>query len=98
MREISKDILNLNYSLTVIEILLGILCAKNTPCHILNLLILVVKQYINSSRRKEQQVSLKYFYRMTQKVIETEIYLMNIQHKDNSEFLDVCKQILRVCE
>ena len=47
LREISKDVLNLNYSLTVIEILLGIPCAKNTPCHILNLLILVGKQCIN---------------------------------------------------
>ena len=49
LREINKNVLNLNYSLTVIEILLGILCAKNILCQILNLRFLVEKQCINSS-------------------------------------------------
>ena len=31
LREISNDVLNLNYSLTVTEILLGILCVKKHP-------------------------------------------------------------------
>ena len=94
LEKLSKDVLLLNSNLTVLEVLLGIPHIANTHSQILNLLILVGKQCIYLSRCKEHHVSLHFFHKMAQYVLETEMYIRHLHQKQSDEFLDLCKQIL----
>ena len=97
VKKISKAVLNMDYNFTFLESLLGIPFEKNVPCQILNLLILVGKQCIYLSRRKEHHVSEKYFYNMIHQALESEIYLAKVATKVNNDLIDICHQILSYC-
>ena len=75
LKNIVNTALRIHINFTVLEILQGILCRKNTTHHVLNLLILFTKLIIYI-KKQLNAIFLTLLFRRLKKKGETEIFLM----------------------
>ena len=75
----SKDVLNLIFNGTVLEILLGIPCQKSSFLQVLNLIISLMKQFIYISKNNYLLISENAFHKTLRSKQETHLYLLRLK-------------------
>ena len=72
---LSKKVLNLHFDCTVLKVLLGIPCQRNSALQLLNLVMLFTKQFIYLSKKNENNLSEFIFCKVLHGRIETVIFM-----------------------
>ena len=78
---LSKKAHNLHFDCTVLEVLLGIPCQRNSALHLWNLIMLFTKQFIYLSKKNENPFSEYTFCKVLHGSIETELFLRKLKGK-----------------
>ena len=94
---LSKKVLNLHFNCTVLEVLLGIPCQRNSALHLLNLIMLLTKQFIYLSKKNDNPLSEYIFCKVLYSSLETELYLCKLKGK-NHEFIRLIENMLEFIE
>ena len=94
---LSKKVLNLHFNCTVLEVLLGIPCQRNSALHLLNLIMLLTKQFIYLSKKNDNPLSEYIFCKVLYSSLETELYLCKLKGK-NHEFIRLIENMLGFIE
>ena len=92
----SKDVLNFTFNGTVLEILLGIPCQKNTALQVLNLIILLTKQFIYISKKNDLLISENAFHKTLRSKLETELYLLRLKGSDVAKGITLIENIIEL--
>ena len=88
--------LQVKIDLTLLEILLGTPCVKYSMFHLINLMVLLTKQYIYSLKRYLNNFSVRYYHTYLSKRIEAELYSVHAKCLKNNDTImtEACKKVL----
>ena len=81
---------------TVLEILLGIPCKKNPALHVLNLIILLTKQFIYISQKNDLLITENAFHKTLHSKLETELYLLRLKGSDVEKGITLIENIIEL--
>ena len=93
---LSKDVLNFTFDGTLLEILLGIPCQKNTALQVLYLIILLTKQFIYISKKNDILILENAFHKTLCSKLETELYLLRLKGSDVEKGITLIENILEL--
>ena len=82
---------------TVLEILLGIPCKKNTVMSIINFVILYAKRYIYCCRIHQRNLSINYFTGILKNRVKTEVYICKMSSENNGNVSNHWNVLLAKC-
>ena len=89
----------IKFDYTVLEILLGIPCKRNTVMCVINFVILFGKKYIYNCKINQKYLSIDHFQNSLKSRIKTEIYMLKISAEDkaSSNTLNFWEKLLVQC-
>ena len=84
LKEVFRRVFGVHFRLTVLEVLLGIPCEKESVTSVINFSVLFAKWYIYCQKQKELCININSLYRLLKHRIDTEIFIIKMIYLDKA--------------